>query len=101
MSRFISLSSTIKIFFIHVLICAMSLRSARQSELRKGLGLGRKGHHEGPRPVLILLHMHVAAEQTDEAQAERETDAGAAIFGRRRVAIVGEDVEQGLRRAAV
>src|SRR6478735_3875611 len=101
MSRFISLSSTINIFFIRSSSASRSLAQLAGA----GVGLGRshsgEGHHERPRALVILLDPHVAADQPHEPEAERQTDAGAAIFGRSRVAIVGEDVEQRLRRAPV
>src|SRR5690348_1298963 len=91
MSRFISLSSTIR---------TLAMFSSRRHGARRRLRRG-SADHEHAVALDVALDRDAAADELREFETQGERDAYRAIFGGAVVRTVGEDVEQRIGAQAV
>src|SRR3546814_7193699 len=103
MTRFISLSSTMRNFVSTGITTTISLGSGNLACEREGRSPGarRQGDGEYPGVPTGMRRRDIAADVADELEAERQAYSGAAIFGRTCILVVVEDVEERFDRTAV
>src|SRR5580700_3310159 len=85
MSRFISLSSTIRTFAIGASCCGHSAGHRN---------FGRNRDHEYSMMLEVSFNRNIATDELDEFQPKRQRDADTTIFGGAVVGPIREDVEQ-------